>query len=356
MNLTIQLRLLPDVDQGAILLDTMGRFNAAASLAAQVGFEAGVSSQPSIHKRCYAELRARFGISAQMAVRAIGKAVEALKSLEAKGRTACPEFRPHGAVTYDERILSFKGLDKVSLWTPAGRMVLPIVYGEYQGQRFDRIKGQVDLVYRQGKFYLYATVEMPEDAPIDPEDWLGIDLGIVNLATDSDGDAFSGEKTEQVRRKYGGRRKGLNKQGTKSARRRLCKIRRRESNFRRDENHRISKEIVARAKATGRGIVLEDLEGITGRVTVRREQRSRLKGWAFYQLRQFVAYKAKRAGVPVLYVDPANTSRTCHECGHCEKRNRKTRDRFECRNCGHSDGADVNAAKNIRAKGRRQAA
>jgi putative transposase len=244
----------------------------------------------------------------------------------------------------------------VSLWTLAGGMILAIVYGEYQGQRFDRIKGRVDLIYRGGRFFLYATVEMPDTVPIDPVDWLGVDLGIVNLATDSDGASFSGADTERVRRKYGGRRQGLNKRGTKSARRRLRKIRRRESNFRRNENHKIGKAIVARAKATGRDIALEDLEGISGRVTVRREQRARLKGWAFDQLRQFVAYKAKRAGVPVLYVDPANASRTCPECGHCEQRNRKSRDEFECRHCGHSDEADRNAARNILAKGRRQAA
>jgi IS605 OrfB family transposase len=288
MKLTIQLRVLPDPDQAAELLDTMEHFNAAASFAAEVGFEAKVSSQPSIHKRCYAELRERFGLSAQMAVRAIGKAVEALKALQARGQTACPEFQPRSAVTYDERILRFQGLDKVSLRALTGRPVLPMVYGEYQGRRFDRIQGQVDLVYRDGKFFLYATVEVLEDAPIEPKDWLGVDLGIVNLAADSDGATFSGEQLEKVRRKYQGRRKGLNRKGTKSARRRLRKIRRRESNFRRNENHRISKAIVARAKATGRGIALEDLEGITGRVSVRREQRARLKGWAFDQLRRFI--------------------------------------------------------------------
>ena len=55
----------------------------------------------------------------------------------------------------------------MSLWTLAGRMILPLAYGEYQGQRFDRIKGQVDLVYRDGRFYLYATVDLPEAAPIE---------------------------------------------------------------------------------------------------------------------------------------------------------------------------------------------
>jgi putative transposase len=356
MKLTIQLQVLPDAEQAAVLLDTMDRFNAAATFAARVGFQAGVASQPSIHKRCYRELRQRFGLSSQMAVRAIGKAVEALQAVRAKGGATCPEFRPHGAITYDERILSFKGLDKVSLWTPAGRLILPIVYGQYQGARFDRMRKQVDLVYRQGKFYLYAIVELPEDAPIEPTDWLGVDLGMVNLAVDSDGNPFSGEPTEKVRRKYSGRRKGLNRRGTQSARRRLCKIRKREANFRRNENHRIAKELVAHAKATGRGIVLEDLEGITGRVSVRREQRARLRGWAFDQLRRFLAYKARLAGVPVRYVDPAYTSQACPECGHCEKANRKSRDRFECCRCEHAGKADHVGARNIRAKGRCQAA
>src|SRR6516165_215220 len=99
MKLTLQMKLLPTPGQKADLLDTMERFNQAASFAAKVGFEAGVFSQPSIHQRCYAELRDRFSLSAQMAVRAIGKAVEAF----ARDKTRCPSFKPHGAVTYDQR-------------------------------------------------------------------------------------------------------------------------------------------------------------------------------------------------------------------------------------------------------------
>jgi putative transposase len=93
MKLTIQLQLLPDPDQEAVLLATMERFNEAASFAARLGFEAGVFSQPSIHKLAYKEIRDRFGLSAQMAVRAIGKAVEAFR----RDKTKCPVFKPQGA-------------------------------------------------------------------------------------------------------------------------------------------------------------------------------------------------------------------------------------------------------------------
>lgn len=344
MKLTIQMQVLPDADQKAILLRTMERFNAAASFAAKVGFEAGVFSQPSIHKLAYSEIRERFGLSAQMAVRAIGKAVECFK----RDKTKCPVFTPRGAVTYDERILSFKGLDKVSLWTLSGRMLLAMIYGEYQGQRFDRIKGQVDLVYRGGKFYLFATVDLPDKPPIEPKGFLGIDLGIVNLATDSDGTAHAGDDVEKVRRRRHESRRSYQRTGTKSAKRRLKKMARREANFRRNENHRIANELVKLAKDTDRGIGLEDLSGIRDRTTVRAKDRARHSGWAFAQLQAFIAYKAKLAGVPVVFVDARNTSRTCSVCGHCEKGNRKSQAEFACQHCGFSENADRNAARNIR--------
>jgi transposase len=67
-------------------------------------------------------------------------------------------------------------------------------------------------------------------------------------------------------------------------------------------------------------------------------------------------YKAQLAGVPVAFVDPAYTSRTCSVCGHREKSNRKSQAEFQCKACGHEQHADVNAALNIRASAVRQAA
>ena len=185
MKLTLQLKLVPTPEQHTALMATMRAFNAAASYAAQVGFHDHVFTQQSIHERCYRELRDRFGLSAQMAVRAIGKAVETFK----RDKKVCPVFRPDGAMTYDERLLGWKGPAHVSLLTLQGREVVAMVYGEYQAGFLPRLKGQVDLVYRDGTFYLYATIEVPEDTPIQPTHFLGVDLGIANIATDSDGNA-----------------------------------------------------------------------------------------------------------------------------------------------------------------------
>jgi IS605 OrfB family transposase len=349
MKLTLQLKLLPAPEQADALLDTMRRCNDAATFAARQGFAAGVFSAPSIQKLAYRECRARFGLSAQMAVRAIGKAAECF----ARDKTSCPVFRPTGAVTYDERILSFKGCHRVSLLTVSlGRILVPYVFGEYQAAHLARIRGQCDLVYRDGMFFLYCTIDFPEAPPVEIRDFLGVDMGICNLATDSDGNRHSGERVEKVRRRFARTRRNLQRRGTKSAKRILKRIRRREARFRAQENHVISKKLVAAAKDTTRGIAVEELTGIRERVPVGRQQRAKHSGWAFRQLRAFIAYKARREGVPVVAVDPRNSSRTCSQCSHCAKANRHSQEAFVCLHCGFSCNADVNAARVLRDRAR----
>lgn len=349
MKLTLQLQMLPDEKQTKDLLATMIRFNSAASFAAELGFAAGVFSQPSIHKLAYRKIRDQFGLSSQMSVRAIGKAVVCFSG----DKKVCPIFREFGAISYDEKNLSFKGLDKISITTLAGREKISIVYGQYQKERFDRIKGQRDLIFKDGKFYLYCIIDLPENPPIKIEDFLGVDLGIANIATDSTGNQFSGEKIERNRRRRNTARKQYQRKGTKNAKRRLKKMSGKQARYQRHVNHEISKKIVKKAKALEVGIALENLKGINGRSkkTVSKSFRRKLGNWGFSQLRSFIEYKAKLAGVPVVAIDPRNTSRTCNVCKHCEKANRKSQSVFRCKQCGHSENADINAAKNIRILG-----
>ncbi len=208
--------------------------------------------------------------------------------------------------------------------------------------------GGADLVWRRGVYFLHVT--QSQEAPAlgcDDGQHLGVDLGIVNLATDSEGQTFSGEAIRKARKRYHKRRQTLQKVGTKSAKRRLKQNSGRERRFQTDTNHCISKALVKKAASTRKALALEDLTGIRQRGTVRRAQRYERHSWAFYQLRQFLTYKAAWAGVRLVLVDPRNTSRTCSECGHCEKANRQSQASFCCQRWGRSMNADVNAAINI---------
>ncbi len=83
------------------------------------------------------------------------------------------------------------------------------------------------------------------------------------------------------------------------------------------------------------------------RATVRKSERARRSNWAFAQMRQFIGYKARLAGVPVVVVDPAYTSWRCSACGHTERRNRTGQAVFWCVACGYTTHADCNAARTI---------
>ena len=174
-----------------------------------------------------------------------------------------------------------------------------------------------------------------------------VDLGVANIATDSDGASHSGSSVKSVRFRHRRLRARLQSKQTRAAKRRLKKLSGQESRFARHINHCVSKEIVAQAQGSGRGIKLEDLSEIRDRLTVRRKQRVVLHSWAFYQLRMFIAYKAMLAGVPVVLVEPSNTSRECAECGYIDQRNRPNQSTFRCLACGHTGHADVNAARVI---------
>jgi len=347
MKQTLFVRLETDQAQFKMLSDTMESFNEACNFIASTAYKLRTANKMRLQREVYRQARERFGLSAQMAIRAIAKVCEAYK----RDRTKRPTFKPHGAMVYDQRILSWKRLESASILTLKGRILVPIRIGEYQRARMDRIRGQADLILRNRKFYLAVVVDAPEASQYDPIGALGVDLGIVNLAVDSDGATYKGENVQKVMLRNERIKAKLQRCGSKSAKRHLKRLSGREARYRRNVNHNISKCLVAKAKDTGRTIVLEDLKDIRGQTTVRKLQRRRHNSWAFSQLRAFIDYKAKLVGVPVLYVNPRGTSHTCPRCGLEAKQNRRTRDRFECVGCGLAGPADYIAALNIAARG-----
>jgi putative transposase len=351
MLCTMKIKLITDAEQHRKLLETMKRFNEACNEISRVAFENNTSSKVKIQKLCYYDIREKFGLSAQMVVRAIGKVAESYK---ANGKETLHNFKETGAVVYDDRILSFKGMEYASILTLEGRIEVPMIISKYhQGiMQGNRVRGQADLILQDGVFYLLLVVDLPDKPLMDADGVLGVDLGVKNIASDSMGGNFSGDQLNGIRHRYFRLRKKLQKKGTKSAKRLLKKRKRKEKRFATDVNHQISKKIVDKALRHRLAIALEDLSGIRKRTTVKKAQRRQHHSWAFHQLRQFIQYKAQRAGVPVFLVDPKNTSRTCPECELIDKKNRKTRDWFHCQSCGFAGPADNVAALNI---GRRAA-
>lgn len=345
MKLIAQVKLITTTEQTDVLKRTMRLTNAACDYISDAAWEAKTFHQYHLHKLIYHKTRSVFpALSSQMIVRSIAKVADAYKLDHKRKRS----FNPVGGITYDDRILRWY-VDKstVSIWTIDGRMHLSFACGERQQELLQTRQGESDLVYRDGKFYLFAVCNIEEPVPDDFDDTLGVDFGIVNIATDSDGTVHSGAKVNGLRARHRRLRQKLQKKGTKAARRLLKKRGRKEHRFGKHENHCISKQIVKKAKDTKRAIAIENLTGIRLRTTVRKADRATHDSWSFYDLRAKIEYKARRAGVAVFAVDPRNTSRTCPVCGCIDKANRKTQSQFLCVRCGHSGLADTIAAINI---------
>ena len=363
MRLTVKLKLTPNKVEQSALLETLSLCNKLANQVSVIAFEEKIQQKIKLQKRSYSELREK-GLAAQAAIHTIRKIANAYTTQQglirngaltgkrkAKALSHPVKFREGAAQAFDDRNLSYN-LDQktVSIWTINGR--LKNIPFECSAEQLNVLRnsrrGESDLMHENGIFYLTAGVEIPEEPLFTVTDYLAFDSGIVNIATTSDGDNWSGGAVTLRRKKNRKLRAKLQAKGTKSAKRLLKKRSKKESRFVRDVNHVISKKIVERAKRTERGIAFENLKHIRDRARLSKPQRTELNNWAFAQLFAFVTYKARLAGVPVKIVDPAYSSQLCPSCGTIGKNNRPNRDTFSCASCELSGPADLIAAQNIR--------
>ena len=232
MKIVVQVRLLPCAAQAAAMAATLRTCNAAADRASQVAFERDARSRNDLQKLVYGDMRTS-GLGAQAAVRTVKKVVDAYASLRASVRTgnlagdrrAKAEskpirFREDAAQPFDDRMLSWQyDAGTVSIWTTAGRLkgVRFIAHSAQLAVLVSHRRGESDLVLRDGKWLLIATCDVPEPKVSEPGDWIGVDRGIVNLATTSDGENFQGGRLLRYRRWHARKRAELQAKRTEIA-------------------------------------------------------------------------------------------------------------------------------------------
>lgn len=369
VKIVVQVRLMPTPEGASALERTLRTVNDAANWLSGQAHERGETSRRALQCLAYLDLKGR-GLSAQPALHVLRKVADAYSTLKANiraGHLGKPEskrrrkaeakpitFRDDAAQPYDDRCLSWQVDEQtVSIWTTSGRIRGVRFACSEQARKLlaEHRKGESDLVHRDGMWFLIATCEVSEAEQYDPDGFIGVDLGIANIATTSTGYRAAGRGLNRHRKRQLDLRAKLQKKRTKSAKRLLKARARKEARHAANVNHIISKKIVIEAERTWKGVALEDLGGIRQRVRLRKPQRVTLHSWAFAQLGRFLEYKARRAGVPLVYVDPAYTSRECAECHHVEKANRVDQARFICRGCGVVANADRNASHVIGYRG-----
>ncbi len=353
-TLTLACKLQPTPEQCDKIDALLDAFASACRFANQ-SVKPSVTSKTTIQSLVYNELRERFGLSANQAVRVCARVGANRKTAKQKGKPV-KEFKPTSA-DYDARIFAFREKEwTVSLTLLGCREQIKLYIGNYQrGKLKGRKPTSAQLCkHRDCSYYIHIQLTDETPDPIKSDKVIGVDFGRREIAKTSTDQGWDGKQSNETRDRFNRVRTSLQRKaskGTRSTRRRarqiLKRLSGRERRFQQWVNHSISAAIIREAKQLNAIIAIEDLTGIRERTNQQprnRAERRRSNSWAFYQLRQFLEYKGIKEGVEVVAVSPRYTSQTCHKCLHIGLRTEK---RFKCGHCGWHGDADLNGALNI---------
>jgi len=329
----------------SVLDDTVKVYAQAVQFCVDIAWRHRVKSKAQLQRRCYYEVKERFGLQAQLVINAITQPIEMVKKAHSKPEVSQElsiryNFPRCASITHDWTVLS--------LSTIAGRVkfkiTLPQVFEHYLEWKL----GESTLVKDyKGRFFFCITFS--KEVAIKPKSSndctiLGVDLGVNTLAVTSDSDFFGSVKQQRVR--WERLVAELQSKGTRAA---TCKLQKAGGTWKRFMtwvNHNVSKRIVEKL-SEGDVLVMEDLAFIRQTAKYNRW----VHRWAFRELQRFLEYKATLKGVRVVYVSPHYTSKECNRC-HSRHTSRH-RGFFECHSCGHTLNADLNGARNIARRYRR---
>jgi putative transposase len=382
MDRVVRIHLHPTPEQDLALKETLRQFTEAFNMVCAYGWQHGEKNGVRLHHATYRETKAACpGLVSDLLIQARVKATEALKSAftwKAKREadylqkvakalkcgkpaptlkparcpqsTSCPiRYNLHTYVLNWERSI-------VRLSSSAGKQSIPFTVPVYSAKYYGGTVCTADLCYRKGTWWLHVVVQVPEPQVERSDEVTGVDLGLNRPAVTSNRQFLGNRHWKEIDRRYFRLRRKLQSNGSKSAKRHLKKLSKRQALFHRDCDHVLSKRIVQNA-TPGSTIVLENLSNIRETSKMGRgmkqknvENKRRMHGWTFAQLYGFIAYKAQECGIRVERIDPRHTSQTCSRCGYQARNNRRSQSLFLCRKCGYQLHADYNAAKNIREK------
>lgn len=384
---TVKIQLQPNAEQIIKLRALQHRYTDASNYVSQYIFDHGfMLSQHKLHDALYYDMRERFGLPSQIAQSVIRSVIARYKTVKTQLKQkpykykdiytnrwhVTPKslewlkqpirFKSPVATLVRNRNYSKLSTGEFSVGTLDGREKMTYIEpkGDYLSKYDDWTFGEAQLVMCRGKWYLHIAVSRD---PVDVFDLsqvrhvVGIDRGLRQLMTtfdESDQTQFySGQEVLRIRRKYKAIRQELQSKNTKSSKRRLAKIERRENRWMTDLNHQLTKALVDQY-GTNTLYIIEDLVNVTFDTVENRRKEARYEhvSWAFFELEQQLIYKAEASGSQVVSVAAQYTSQRCPKCGSIDKSNRNHQTHtYTCKNCTYRSNDDRVAAMNIQQLG-----
>jgi IS605 OrfB family transposase len=347
-TVTLKIKLEATEQVSQFLSETRKAYVVALNHTSQVAFEKHIFNSVALHHLSYRDLRDLTKLPANLVCSARNVVAEAYKRDKEKRH----RWKETSAMRYDARTLTVK-LDQqyATLSTLAGRARVSLILSDYHRQYLD---GRWEIeptatVSLEGKVW-YLRLIVTKDVPDSQSDGvIGMDSGIVRIATVNTGRTFNGGIIKHIRERRFKQRRDLQaaRHKSRNQRRLLKRLAGKEKRSVDWLLWNVANGVVGEALKSKAGtIAVEDLKGIRARIRVAKKQRLIHHGWPFSSLFLKIAHVASKQGVKVESVDARNTSRTCR-CGHVEKANRTTQSMFRCVVCDYSHNADYVASHNV---------
>ncbi|SIS39910.1 RNA-guided endonuclease TnpB family protein [Salimicrobium flavidum] len=296
----------------------------------------------------------------------IRKAKKAVSDVKKGLAKTVPTFRSSLGIKINNQ--NWNTVEKNGRWyiaftTNEGKKTFPVVETEYVHTYFPfftyqnrEFRGTIEVLRKGRDWYVAVPVQVSSELdaekthkPYEAYTPVGVDLGLRHLAVLSEPVSgirqfFSGKEVGFKRRHFRSLRRSL---GKKKAQRALEHVGKKESRWMKDYNRKLAKAIVDFARQFDNPMIkMEQLDDIRKTCKSLKRADRTIHSWAFYQLKQFIREKAADYNIPVVDINPYQTSQECFLCGYAEKGNRHM-DTFHCKKCGHSNHADLNASNNI---------
>ena len=383
VNIKVKLNILePNV--GMKFSKTMEQYRLACNYVSEYLFNNNFPlNKNEVQKVIYNTIREKFNLKSQMTISCIRSVIARYKTVKTQMARRPYKYQDqntgewyrevrdltwlHKPISFNRpqvdlqrnRDWSYLSSSQLSINTLDGRVkVDPICRGFNQYLDGTWKFGLAKLLKSSGKWYLHisATKEVTDFDKQTVKHVVGLDRGLRFLATSYDEQGktafFDGQAIMRKRAKYQKLRATLQAKGTKSAKRRLKKLSGRENRWISDVNHCLSKTLVQKYGANTL-FVLENLNGVSfERTDLPKALRNQNKSWAFYQLEQFLTYKAHLHNSEVVEVSAKYTSQRCPKCGVIKKDNRNhEKHEYHCDNCGYRSNDDRIGAMNIQLLG-----
>ncbi len=341
MQRTVSLVLKKDT----VLCETIVLYNRIVNEHVQYILAHKTLSKNDLHHSLYKKIREKYpDFPSGLIQCARDHAVEMLNGNKNNPYT---KKRLDSSIRFDKRTMKFfLESGELQLTTIVGRKKYKVKIPEHFQKYLSLEVKSLNLSVNKKYMLLKVVVEGKVAEQSRCSEVLGVDLGLRNFATLSDGQFISSKEINRVRRKYAYQRRTLQSKGTRPAKRKLKALSGRERRFMTWYNHGLTKHL---ASLPYGAFALEDLKGIRkgrkGKVFNRKRS-----NWAYAQFRNFLQYKTEEQGKFVILVDPKYTSQQCKNCLYTDKHNRNGKN-FHCIQCNFKSDADINASKNISRRG-----